>query len=81
LGSPRQSELGFHSFTQWPLWASMQVHLCHRPGLSGFPKLMEGDSRTPFLLFLDYKTRTTWLKLPSSAACWGWNTAPHSIKS
>jgi hypothetical protein len=28
---------GFNSFTQWPLWASMQGHPCRTPGLSNYP--------------------------------------------
>jgi hypothetical protein len=33
-----QGNMGFaFTFTQWPLWAFMQGHLCHMPGLSGFP--------------------------------------------
>lgn len=69
LGSPRQYSLNLHSFTQWPLWASMQGHPCHIWPLS---LVRAGDSITPFF-YLDSKAWTTWLKLPSPIACCGWN--------
>lgn len=41
----------------WPQWLSLAT---------------KGDSVTRFCI-LDSKVRTTWSKLPSSAACWDWN--------
>lgn len=65
LGSPKQSRLHLYSFTQWLLWASMQEHPWHTPGLSGFLSC-RGRFCNPFNLSLIPK-------LPSSGACWGWN--------
>ena len=48
LGSPKQFWLQLHSFMQWPLWASIQGHPCHRPDLRDLPLVTEGDSITPF---------------------------------
>lgn len=39
LESPIPSKLYLHSFTQWPLWASIQTHPWHVPGLNSFPQL------------------------------------------
>lgn len=35
-----------------------------------------GRFHNHFFYILAFKVRTTWLKLPSSAACWGWNLSP-----
>lgn len=73
LESPRQSSsshlhemasLGLRSGTPltrvWPQWLSLGV---------------EGNSTT-LSCILDSKIRTTWLKLPSSTAWWGWSLTP-----
>lgn len=72
LESPRQFRLHLHIFTQWLLWASMQGHLWHTPGLVGVSLATEGNSTTSFCI-PDSKAKTMWVKLPSSYPCWGWS--------
>lgn len=47
LWSPGESRLCLNSFTQCPLWSSMQECSGHKPGFKGFPQL-QGVSTTSF---------------------------------
>ena len=63
----------FHTMAS--LGLSMRRHPRHTPGLSSF-LLMWIEIPQPLLCIFQSKARTIWSKLPSSAACWGWNTDP-----
>lgn len=73
LESPVQSRLPRHSFTQWPLQASTQGHPYHSLGPMAF--LRYWQIPRPLFYNLDFKARTTWLKL-TSATCWNWDKGP-----
>lgn len=75
LESPIPSKLYLHSFTQWPLWASIQTHPWHVPGLNSFPQLRRKIPQ-PLPCVLDAKSRTMWPKLPRFCAWYSGRLTP-----
>lgn len=74
MGSPAQSRLHLYSFIQCSLWTSKLGHPWILLASVAFLS-HKGRFCNPFFV-LDSKVRTTWSKLPNSAACWGWNMVP-----
>lgn len=78
LESALKFRLYLQSFTLGPLWASMQQHPWHTPGLSSFMKPRR-EIPQPFLISLILKPNHMAKAEKVFCLCWGWNMA-HSFK-
>lgn len=77
-GSPWQvhHSSGVPNALRSPVQSRGHLHTTASPGVHAGPPLASEANSTPIFCILYSKVRTTWPKLSSSSADWGWNLNP-----